>query len=1326
MPYHHYIPRFILRGFIPESTASPVPAGQGTKKQRQREARKARKKGQPDPQTISVYDLQSRSIKTVPIAKEFGVCNFYQDAQNPEDLEHLEKKLSELENKAAHVIRNLHISAGSQASKQTFTLLRSDLQVLRKFIFLMHYRSSATEKTYFQEDHPRNAPIRQWIRHLKQSKGYTTDNEVWLDGLRYYLSTKHSEILEHAKQCSEYGPFQPIGETNIDIPSHQWHALAYESFTNSNYLGIWKSHKDSEFVLGHNSYGIWEGTLAETPRLFKLYVISPKIAIVLKLSMSKTLPSFFEDSTLSDHPLGFAQTVYSRGPRVLGDENATPTERYEALQRHLQSPNSNNDQFTFSINGLTVNQTYLVNQVVLENLHADGLLVFASRNAMLPTARRYDTPEGPFLKKNREAIAGLVRCLESGASGNPSTGSQPGVGTSNPPVGSSSSTTPPTSNFMPPPNEPMFVRRPRVTVGLDDLMLPKEVIEHIIGRNRPDGSFENLDWGDEDVAFDFLLYNILEGGVTFESEYDRAVTIHRNFPPLPSTVYPLVHFIAKRMTEARKLIEVFQSLAENRVEVKFSLGTPTKLVDSLGEKESKHLLHMLSLHVESLGLGWVMRQWDGESTESQKILEQVTIVAYLELLLEVDPNLAASLCSSVSFVEVAERPTQPPSEAHLEEVEEVFPMRDMEPGVNIDPLSSTSSPQPTPFTSFRPANPGLGGLLLPRELETDSAESLFSELDRAFDDMLLDIVEDSVVFETGYERAIYIHQLFPPLPNTAHPLVHLVGERMLEVQGTQRLSDCLLICALSLCYESPWTMIDLQHMEDITLCWHPSGQSLLRSPRMHTGTHTVSIRLPEEVEEEKTDAGVILRHPTSGSLLKLTSINTGRTYASTALPFMTRFISILHLLGTLTPLLYLYQIPMAEASSISFDYIVIGGGTAGLAVASRLAEDNSRTVLVLEAGKDVSNETSVRVPGLWPAHWGMDYDWKTSSAPTENVGPVHMPRGKGSGGSSIINLMQLGRAPSTEYDALEAWGNTGWNAAELNRYFKKSQTLAYNKTKADEFGLKPNPALYGSGPILNTLPKVTAEVYPSWVEAYKELGVPFNPTADGGENLGVWPGAAAIHNQTVTRITSATAYYEPNQGKRNLKVITSAHVSRIIFKKARDGQGVIATGVEYIVDGTNTTTIVQAKKEVILSAGSLMTPQILELSGIGDPKILNQHNIPVLVDLPGVGNNLRTSYLFTIPVLLPHLVQRTIRAFPFDNERLQRELSLYQSGEGLLTTVAIYFSFLNLPQFVDEPEKLKSIAKALEKNEIDPEIKATLESWLGRDDISQLEYVFRR
>ncbi|KAJ2923874.1 hypothetical protein H1R20_g13225, partial [Candolleomyces eurysporus] len=448
MPFHHYLPQFVLRGFIPEDTACPEPSVQKTKEQSQRETRKPRKNGQSDSETVLAFKMESKSIESVPIATAFGVMNFYQDLSSREDL----KRLSELEGEAARIIRELHIAAGRQSSNQTFTLPRSDLKLLRKFIFLMHYRSSAPERTYYQENHPRNALIRQWIRHLKITKGYTTNREIWLDGLHYYLSTKHSDILNHAKQCSNYEPIDLIGETNVDIPSYQWHALAYESFNNNNYLGIWKSHEDSEFVLGNNCYGVWEGTLAGSPLLYKIYVVSPKITIVLKLNMSKTLPSELEDSTLSGHPLGFPQTVYHRGPGALGNILASSKDQVEALQRHLKSPDSDNDQFTFRINQLTVGQTYLVNQVVLENLDHDGLLVFASRHALLSTAQRYDSPEGPFWKQNRGAIAELVRCLKSGASGTlTSSIFEPGAST--PGLGNSTS-----------PN-PAFVRRFRARLG---------------------------------------------------------------------------------------------------------------------------------------------------------------------------------------------------------------------------------------------------------------------------------------------------------------------------------------------------------------------------------------------------------------------------------------------------------------------------------------------------------------------------------------------------------------------------------------------------------------------------------------------------------------------------------------------------------------------------------------------------------------------------------------------------------------------------------------------------------------------------------------------
>ncbi|KAJ2932039.1 hypothetical protein H1R20_g5068, partial [Candolleomyces eurysporus] len=416
MPFHHYLPQFILRGFVAETQLS---LGRLYEKAEAAGGKEGEKEG----------SSGSRD--------RLGLQHGVKDVSDQEDLE----KLSELEGEAARIIRDLHIAAGRQSTNQTFTLPRSDLQLLRKFIFLMHYRSSAPERTYYQENHPRNVLIRHWIRHLKITTGYTTNREIWLDGLHYYLSTKHSDILNHAKQCSNYEPIDLIGETNVDIPSYQWHALAYESFNDKHYLGIWKSHEDSEFVLGNNCYGVWEGTLAGSPLLYRIYVTSPKITIVLKLNMSKTLPSELEDSTLSDHPLGFPQTAYHRGPGALGNILASSKDQIEALQRHLKLPNCDNDQFTFSINQLTVNQTYLVNQIVLENLDPDGLLVFTSRRKLLSTAQRYDSPEWPFWKQNREAIAELVKYLKSGANGS-LTGNISEPGASTPALGNTTPSNP--------------------------------------------------------------------------------------------------------------------------------------------------------------------------------------------------------------------------------------------------------------------------------------------------------------------------------------------------------------------------------------------------------------------------------------------------------------------------------------------------------------------------------------------------------------------------------------------------------------------------------------------------------------------------------------------------------------------------------------------------------------------------------------------------------------------------------------------------------------------------------------------------------------------
>jgi len=302
----------------------------------------------------------------------------------------------------------------------------------------------------------------------------------------------------------------------------------------------------------------------------------------------------------------------------------------------------------------------------------------------------------------------------------------------------------------------------------------------------------------------------------------------------------------------------------------------------------------------------------------------------------------------------------------------------------------------------------------------------------------------------------------------------------------------------------------------------------------------------------------------------------------------------------------------------SFDFVVIGGGLAGLVIAARLAEDPDVTVGVLEAGQDVSQSLNTKVPGFASRDFAnSEVTWKFFSTPQPGANDrrLFLPRGRSLGGSSNLNFLQLGRASAAEYDAFETLGSKGWNWQELLKYFKKSETLAYSPN--EQHGVKPDIACHGTfGPVFKSLPRWTNPMIQPYVKSCEKLGILLNPDGANGNTVGVWSApACTIHPETATRVSSATAYYEPNKTKRNLVAITGAHVTRIVFN------GKVAEGVEYFKDGKLES--VSVKKEVVLSAGAFQTPQILELSGIGDEKILQSHGIPVVVNLPGVGKNYR-------------------------------------------------------------------------------------------------------
>ncbi|MEO3876166.1 GMC family oxidoreductase N-terminal domain-containing protein [Nonomuraea sp. B12E4] len=293
------------------------------------------------------------------------------------------------------------------------------------------------------------------------------------------------------------------------------------------------------------------------------------------------------------------------------------------------------------------------------------------------------------------------------------------------------------------------------------------------------------------------------------------------------------------------------------------------------------------------------------------------------------------------------------------------------------------------------------------------------------------------------------------------------------------------------------------------------------------------------------------------------------------------------------------------ADKESYDYVVIGGGTAGSVLAARLSEDPNTRVVLLEAGasegpEGMYNGDSVSAIGLWNS----SVDWAYSTTPQAGTeGFVHKwPRGKVLGGSSSINGMMHDRGHRSGYDAWEKQGATRWNYTMMLPFLKRSESAQGRDPR--ERGTD-GPMLITSGPPPGPLSRAS-------YDAAVEAGYPACEDGNGTENEGVsWSERNVVAGR---RQSAADAYLRPALSRPNLTVITGAHVRRLLLAGTR------CHGAEYVVGGEVRT--VCADREVILSAGAIGSPQILMLSGIGPARHLRDLGIDVVVDLPGVGWNL--------------------------------------------------------------------------------------------------------
>ncbi|KAI1395965.1 glucose-methanol-choline oxidoreductase-like protein [Hypoxylon fuscum] len=384
------------------------------------------------------------------------------------------------------------------------------------------------------------------------------------------------------------------------------------------------------------------------------------------------------------------------------------------------------------------------------------------------------------------------------------------------------------------------------------------------------------------------------------------------------------------------------------------------------------------------------------------------------------------------------------------------------------------------------------------------------------------------------------------------------------------------------------------------------------------------------------------------------------------------------------------------------EFVIVGGGLAGLVVAARLTEDPNTSVLVLEAGGNHTTDPRVRTPGLWPSLLGSDFYWDFRSTPQKGLDGKIIPlsQGKLLGGSSAINGQAFVANSKSAIDAWAQFGNPSWDWKTLAPYFKKCHTLSRPSPAAcDHLRLNYiDDTVRGTdGPVQASFPETDDPLPAAWVDTLAALGYPASGDPFSGELVGGYINAMNIDPTSGTRSDAVTAYYEPAKDRPNLHVVTDVVVEKIVF--AKSGTMPKAIGVQVQRDGHSL--VVEATKEVILAAGVFGTPKLLELSGVGLRERLEPLGIPVVVDNANVGENLQDHPNVGVSFEVADGVKTMDDLSRQDSEAIAAAMGEYVTKKTGPFAVGGNFAGSMLPviDFVDGPESESTLKSALDASD---------------------------